>query len=56
MSSIPQNTRIDRSPHELLVFERLKAELGAAFAVPDDAYLALSASEVIARNPARRNE
>lgn len=31
-------------------FSRLKAELTFAFAAPDDAYVALTAPEVIARN------
>lgn len=34
-------------------FERLKAELARAFAMPDDSYRPLSASEVIARNKER---
>jgi antitoxin ParD1/3/4 len=36
-------------------FERLKAELGVAFAAPDDSYSALTADEVIARNMPRKN-
>jgi len=31
-------------------FERLKAELGVAFAAPDTAYAALTADELISRN------
>jgi hypothetical protein len=37
-----------------VAFDRLKAELGAAFAAPDDSYAALSANEVIARNRPRQ--
>jgi len=33
--------------------ERLKAELDAAFAVPDDAYVPLTADELIARHRER---
>ena len=41
----------ERAEHKL--FERLKAELRAAFAAPDDTYDALTANELIARNRAR---
>ncbi len=43
-------SRKDRDWAEAVQFERLKAELGVAFAAPDDSYNALSAEEVIARN------
>jgi antitoxin ParD1/3/4 len=33
-------------------FERLKAELGVAFAAPDETYGVLTAQDVIARNQA----
>jgi antitoxin ParD1/3/4 len=42
--------RIDRE-----TFDRLKAELGVAFAAPDEAYIALTADDVIARNRGRRS-
>jgi hypothetical protein len=42
------------SPDRLVAFERLKTELGAAFAAPDDTYELLSASDVVTRNRARR--
>ncbi|MDE0172029.1 MAG: addiction module antitoxin [Defluviicoccus sp.] len=45
--------RRDKERSEGEAFERLKAELGHAFAAPDDSYLPLSASEVIARNRPR---
>jgi antitoxin ParD1/3/4 len=48
--------RKDKERVELVAFERLKAELGAAFAAPDDTYDVLSASDVIARNRARQSE
>jgi antitoxin ParD1/3/4 len=46
--------RKDKERVELVAFDRLKAELGAAFAAPDDSYAALSANEVIARNRPRQ--
>lgn len=45
--------RKDKERVELVAYERLKAELGAAFAAPDDAYEALTASDIIARNRKR---
>ena len=36
-------------------FERLKAELGVAFAALDDTYDALTANELIARNSIRKS-
>ena len=36
-------------------FDRLKAELGRAFAAPESAYEALTAAEVIARNRASQD-
>ena len=45
--------RKDKERSELVLFERLKAELGAAFAAPDGTYDTLSANDVIARNQAR---
>jgi len=47
--------RKDKERAERVAFERLKAELGAAFAAPDAAYLPLDADELIARNRARRS-
>jgi antitoxin ParD1/3/4 len=47
--------RKDKEQAERAVFERLKAELGAAFAAPDDTYSALTASELIARNVSRQS-
>ncbi len=46
--------RKDKERAERQQFERLKAELGVAFAAPDDSYAALTAREIIARNPARK--
>lgn len=46
--------RKDKERVEREHFERLKAELGVAFAAPDDSYGALTAKEVIARNPVRK--
>jgi len=40
----------ERVEHE--AFERLKAELGRAFAAPEASYQALTATDVIARNKA----
>lgn len=42
--------RRDKERVEAEAFERLKAELTQAFAVPEDSYKALTATEVIARN------
>lgn len=47
--------RKDKERIERERFERLKAELGVAFAAPDDTYDALTASELIARNRARKS-
>jgi putative addiction module CopG family antidote len=47
--------RKDMAHAEQQAFERLKAELGAAFAAPEDSYTPLSASDVIARNQRRRS-
>jgi antitoxin ParD1/3/4 len=47
--------RKDKAQSERVIFERLKAELGAAFATPDDSYGILTADELIARNRARQN-
>lgn len=44
--------RMDKDRAEVAQFERLKAELGVAFAALDDSYSALTADEVIARNSA----
>jgi antitoxin ParD1/3/4 len=46
--------RKDKERVEQYQFERLKAELGAAFAAPDDNYAPLTASELILRNQARQ--
>ncbi|MBU6268263.1 MAG: addiction module antitoxin [Sphingomonadales bacterium] len=46
--------RRDMQRAEAAAFERLKAELGRAFAAPDTDYEALSANDVIARNAGRR--
>lgn len=40
----------ERAEHER--FERLKAELGHAFAAPDSSYESLTANDIIARNDA----
>lgn len=45
--------RQDQERVERERFERLKAELGIAFAAPDDSYGALTAEEVITRNRLR---
>ncbi len=42
--------RQDQERVERLHFERLKAELGVAFAAPDDSYDVLGAEDIIARN------
>jgi antitoxin ParD1/3/4 len=47
--------RKDKERTEQKLFERLKAELGAAFAAPDDSYHALTAKELIARNRTRQS-
>jgi hypothetical protein len=44
--------RRDRERRERDAFDRLRAELTQAFATPDSSYVALNASEVIARNRA----
>jgi len=46
--------RKDKDRAEAVAYERLKAELGVAFAAPDDSYSTLTADEVITRNSARR--
>jgi antitoxin ParD1/3/4 len=47
--------RRDKARVESEAFERLKAELTHAFAVPDSAYRPLEADEVIQRNRRRRS-
>ena len=47
--------RRDKERIECEAFERLKAELSAAIAAPDDTYGGLSANELIDRNRARRS-
>jgi antitoxin ParD1/3/4 len=42
--------RKDKERAEAVIFDRLKAELGAAFAAPEETYVALTADELIARN------
>jgi putative addiction module CopG family antidote len=42
--------RRDKERLEQAAFERLKAELGVAFAAPEASYRPLTAAEVIARN------
>lgn len=42
----------DKARRERDAFDRLRAELTRAFAAPDSFYVALTASEVIARNRA----
>ena len=42
--------RRDKERVEAVGFERLKAELAAAFAAPEDAYEALDADTIIRRN------
>lgn len=44
--------RRDKERREQEAFDRLKAELTQAFAVPEESYVALTAAEVIARNRA----
>lgn len=44
--------RRDKARREQEAFDRLKAELGHAFAAPESAYVELTAAEVIARNRA----
>lgn len=46
--------RKDKERVERGAFERLKAELGVAFAAPDDSYHASTATDVIARNRGRK--
>jgi antitoxin ParD1/3/4 len=46
--------RKDKERAEHVVFERLKAELGVAFAAPDETYAALTAADIINRNQARQ--
>ena len=45
--------RRDREREEQLALQRLKLALQDAFAEPDDAYAAVTAEDVIARNRAR---
>jgi antitoxin ParD1/3/4 len=47
--------RKDKAQAEREIFERLKAELGAAFAASDDSYGILTANDVIARNRRRQS-
>ncbi len=47
--------RRDKERVEREAFERLKAELGVAFAAPDTTYTALTANQLIARNRNRRS-
>ncbi len=42
--------RRDKERSEREAFDRLKAELGRAFAAPDETYRPLSAADVVARN------
>ena len=42
--------RRDKERTQALAFDRLKAELGHAFAAPEDSYQSLSAADVIKRN------
>lgn len=42
--------RRDKERDEAATFDRLKAELALAFAAPEETYISLTASEVIARN------
>lgn len=44
--------RRDKERTEQEAFDRLKAELGLAFAAPESSYRPLTAAEVIARNKA----
>ena len=43
-------SRRDKERTQALAFDRLKAELGHAFAAPEDSYQPLSAADVIERN------
>ena len=45
--------RRDKEHKEAQIFERLKAELQAAFAVPDGEYAPVTADDVITRHRAR---
>ena len=45
--------RRDKERSEREAFDRLKAELGRAFAAPDETYRPLSAADVVARNRAQ---
>ena len=45
--------RRDKERSEREAFDRLKAELGRAFAAPDETYRPLSAADVAARNRVR---
>ncbi len=45
--------RRDKERSEREAFDRLKAELGRAFAAPDETYRPLSAADVIAKNRAQ---
>ncbi len=45
--------RRDKERSEREAFDRLKAELGRAFAAPEETYRPLSAADVIARNRAQ---
>jgi antitoxin ParD1/3/4 len=47
--------RKDKERAERVLFERLKAELGVAFAASDDTYEALTANEIITRNRAQHS-
>jgi putative addiction module CopG family antidote len=47
--------RKDKERTEAERFERLKAELRAAFAAPEETYDALTAQDVIARNQFRKS-
>jgi Arc/MetJ-type ribon-helix-helix transcriptional regulator len=47
--------RKDKERAECQLFERLKAELGVAFAAPDSSYDALTAKDLIARNRSRKS-
>jgi Arc/MetJ-type ribon-helix-helix transcriptional regulator len=48
--------RRDMERAEAQAFERLRAELCRAFAVPDSAYVDLDAEAVFARNPKRAHQ
>jgi antitoxin ParD1/3/4 len=47
--------RKDKARAEREAFARLKAELGVAFAAPDDSYTALSPDDILARNEAHQD-